>query len=194
MLARGTPRRSVGQVRRQVLRRAARRTRAMKASAERRDRLRRAPSARCRQASTAASSSSPVFDGIARARRAAPPARSRFASGREGSGGRPVDAATQRSYGTGSPAPRISIARSHIAERQSAEPVEVRAAQAAERRGPPSPAPSIAPFTSTAARYASIAARSGSFADDAAALAHASRPSGACRPRAAARPRTRSRR
>ena len=49
-----------------------------------------------RHASTAESSSSPVFDGYpARARSSA--RRRRFSSGREGDGGRPVDARTQRS-------------------------------------------------------------------------------------------------
>src|SRR5262245_13921671 len=49
-----------------------------------------------RQASTAARSSSPVFDGYpARPRSSA--MRRRFSSGREGDGGSPVDAMTQRS-------------------------------------------------------------------------------------------------
>ena len=75
----------------------------------------------CRQASTAASSSSPVFDGWP-ARASSSVSRRRFSCGREGSGGRPVAAITQRSYGTASPRPRISIERSHIAERQRPSP------------------------------------------------------------------------
>ena len=49
-----------------------------------------------RQASTAASSSSPVFDGWP-ARASSSARRRRFSCGRDGSGGRPVAATTQRS-------------------------------------------------------------------------------------------------
>ena len=115
-----------------------------------------------RQASTAASSSSPVFDGWP-ARASSSTRRRRFSCGREGSGGRPVAAITQRSYDTGSPRPRISIERSHIADRQRPSPSKY-APRSPPSARPSDARPSIAPFTWTAARKASIAARSGSFA------------------------------
>ena len=104
MFERGTSREVRRQVRREMLRRAGVEARD-EGVRERRRSTSAAPSAPCRQASTAARSSSPVFDGWpARARSSA--SRRRFSSGREGSGGRPVDATTQRSYGTAGPSPQ----------------------------------------------------------------------------------------
>ena len=95
--------------------------------------------------------------------REAPRAGAASPPGRDGSGGRPVDARTQRSYGTAGPRPRISIERSHMADRHCAETVEEGGAQTPEasalgrearrsrpsrprprgtRRSPPRPAPS----------------------------------------------------
>src|SRR6185437_16236416 len=74
-----------------------------------------------RHASTACSSSASVDD-LNPARPSSSATRARFDSGRDGSGGLPVEASTLRGYGTGAPLPSTSIARSHMASMQSAKP------------------------------------------------------------------------
>ena len=122
--------------------------------------------------------------------------RSRFASGVEGSGGRPVEAFTQRSYGTagspcpGSPSPDPTSLRS-----RAARPIRYWPRSPPTFRGLRLAYLAIAAGRCRCARrYSSTAARSRLLPRDAAALAQHARRRDRCRRPAAARRKTTSRR
>ena len=192
MLARGTPRRSAGrcgarwlgragvELRDEGVGRASRSTSAAPAAPAARRPPRRAARRRLRR--------------VAGASRAAPPRGRASRSGRDGSGGCPVEADDAALVGHRPPVAEHLHREVPHRPKQTAEAGEVRRRAARRARLAAAATRRSRPCTSTAARYASIAARSGSFADDAAV----SRTRAARRMRvgraAAARRRTRSRR